>query len=274
MPEETETKLEQQIRSQPEELEKFLTAGRTRLQVHGAAESLHRVRRIWLVGTGTSQHAAGSGRRDAPGRRSGRALRLLDAVRAQRADRRAARRRRRDLAHRRDGLRPGRPGPRLQRRPPDRDDHAGRPRHERLDRDRAEGDLRDVHRQLHGRARSRSACSRPRWARTRSRSTASARSPPRCAPRSTPRASTRSRSPERSLQIVGAGHASVTAREGALKVREGARVLAEGYDAEFFLHGTAVPLGRPGPRPRADDARRRRAGRGRGAPRPRPRGSA
>ena len=25
-------------------------------------------------------------------------------------------------------------------------------------------------------------------------------------------------------------------------MREGARVLAEGYDAEFFLHGTAVPL--------------------------------
>jgi glucosamine--fructose-6-phosphate aminotransferase (isomerizing) len=48
--------------------------------------------------------------------------------------------------------------------------------------------------------------------------------------------------PGRILSIVGAGHTSVTAREGALKVREGARVLAEGYDAEFFLHGTAVPL--------------------------------
>jgi glucosamine--fructose-6-phosphate aminotransferase (isomerizing) len=48
--------------------------------------------------------------------------------------------------------------------------------------------------------------------------------------------------PARILSIVGAGHTSVTAREGALKVREGARVLAEGYDAEFFLHGTAVPL--------------------------------
>ncbi len=48
--------------------------------------------------------------------------------------------------------------------------------------------------------------------------------------------------PGRILTIVGAGHTSVTAREGALKVREAARVLAEGYDAEFFLHGTAVPL--------------------------------
>jgi glucosamine--fructose-6-phosphate aminotransferase (isomerizing) len=34
----------------------------------------------------------------------------------------------------------------------------------------------------------------------------------------------------------------VTAREGALKVREAARLLAEGYDAEYFLHGSAVPL--------------------------------
>ena len=46
----------------------------------------------------------------------------------------------------------------------------------------------------------------------------------------------------RVLSIVGAGHTAVTAREGALKVREAARVLAEGFDAEFFLHGTAVPL--------------------------------
>ena len=48
--------------------------------------------------------------------------------------------------------------------------------------------------------------------------------------------------PGRVLSIVGAGHTAVTAREGALKVREAARVLAEGFDAEFFLHGTAVPL--------------------------------
>ena len=35
---------------------------------------------------------------------------------------------------------------------------------------------------------------------------------------------------------------AVTAREGALKLREAARLLAEGYDAEFLLHGSAVPL--------------------------------
>jgi glucosamine--fructose-6-phosphate aminotransferase (isomerizing) len=46
----------------------------------------------------------------------------------------------------------------------------------------------------------------------------------------------------RLLAFAGAGPASVTAREAALKVREGARLLAEGYEAEYLLHGSAVPL--------------------------------
>jgi glucosamine--fructose-6-phosphate aminotransferase (isomerizing) len=48
--------------------------------------------------------------------------------------------------------------------------------------------------------------------------------------------------PERLLVIAGVGHATITAREGALKIREAARFLAEGYDAEYLLHGGAVPL--------------------------------
>jgi glucosamine--fructose-6-phosphate aminotransferase (isomerizing) len=44
--------------------------------------------------------------------------------------------------------------------------------------------------------------------------------------------------------LVGSGAAAVSAREGALKLREGARVLAEGYGSEYFLHGWAVPLDR------------------------------
>ncbi len=48
--------------------------------------------------------------------------------------------------------------------------------------------------------------------------------------------------PARSLAIVGPGPWGITAREGALKLREGARMLAEGYDSELFLHGSAVPL--------------------------------
>lgn len=50
--------------------------------------------------------------------------------------------------------------------------------------------------------------------------------------------------PQRALVLFGEGPAAVTAREGALKVREAARVLAEGYDVEYLLHGSAVPLDR------------------------------
>ncbi len=49
--------------------------------------------------------------------------------------------------------------------------------------------------------------------------------------------------PERLLVLAGVGPGAVTAREGALKLREGARLPAEGYEAEYLLHGTAVPLG-------------------------------
>lgn len=49
--------------------------------------------------------------------------------------------------------------------------------------------------------------------------------------------------PARLLVIAGIGPASVTAREGALKIREAARLVAEGFDAEYLLHGSAVPLG-------------------------------
>jgi glucosamine--fructose-6-phosphate aminotransferase (isomerizing) len=48
--------------------------------------------------------------------------------------------------------------------------------------------------------------------------------------------------PERLLVLFGSGPASVTAREGALKVREASRFPAEGYDTEYLLHGSAVPL--------------------------------
>lgn len=50
-------------------------------------------------------------------------------------------------------------------------------------------------------------------------------------------------SPARLLVLCGFGGAAVTAREGALKLREGARLPAEGFDPEYLLHGSAVPLG-------------------------------
>jgi glucosamine--fructose-6-phosphate aminotransferase (isomerizing) len=48
--------------------------------------------------------------------------------------------------------------------------------------------------------------------------------------------------PSRLLVVTGEGPAGVTAREGALKVREASRFPAEGYDVEYLLHGHAVPL--------------------------------
>jgi len=48
--------------------------------------------------------------------------------------------------------------------------------------------------------------------------------------------------PPRLTVLFGAGPAAVTAREGALKLREASRVLAEGYETEYLLHGSAVPL--------------------------------
>lgn len=50
------------------------------------------------------------------------------------------------------------------------------------------------------------------------------------------------RPPRRLAVLFGAGPAVVTAREGALKLREASRVLAEGFESEYLLHGSAVPL--------------------------------
>ena len=46
----------------------------------------------------------------------------------------------------------------------------------------------------------------------------------------------------RAVVFAGVGPGAITAREAALKLREAARVLAEGYEAEYLLHGSAVPL--------------------------------
>jgi len=46
----------------------------------------------------------------------------------------------------------------------------------------------------------------------------------------------------RLIVLAGLGPNAVTAREGALKLREAARLTAEGFDAEYLLHGNAVPL--------------------------------
>ena len=50
-----------QVRSQAEALQGVIDSSSLAAQVHEAAEGLHRVHRIWLVGTGASLHAAGLG---------------------------------------------------------------------------------------------------------------------------------------------------------------------------------------------------------------------
>lgn len=47
--------------------------------------------------------------------------------------------------------------------------------------------------------------------------------------------------PTRALALAGPGIWAVAAREGALKIRESAQILAEGFDSELLLHGAAVP---------------------------------
>ncbi|WP_250006384.1 hypothetical protein [Actinoplanes sp. M2I2] len=47
--------------------------------------------------------------------------------------------------------------------------------------------------------------------------------------------------PARAMAVVGPGPWSITAREGALKIREAARILCEGFDPDRLLHGGAVP---------------------------------
>ncbi len=49
--------------------------------------------------------------------------------------------------------------------------------------------------------------------------------------------------PARLVVLFGAGAAAVTAREGALKLREASRVAAEGFESEYLLHGSAALLG-------------------------------
>ncbi|MGH3444279.1 MAG: SIS domain-containing protein [Nocardioidaceae bacterium] len=47
--------------------------------------------------------------------------------------------------------------------------------------------------------------------------------------------------PHRAIAVLGAGPWAITAKEGALKIRESAHILAEGFDPERLLHGAAVP---------------------------------
>jgi glutamine---fructose-6-phosphate transaminase (isomerizing) len=235
------TNLERQIRSQPDELNRILGSSTVHGQVRVAVEGLHRARRIWLVGTGTSQHAAalGAGLIQEAGR-SAHSVSSMQFVRwaplvapqdaviiithtAETAYAVAAR----ALAQN-AGLHvvtitrvgSGLPGT-----------------IETVERETSETYTVSYTATLLVLAMiaAELGAETPTSERLALlpgavRNAIDAPGLDDCA------------TPERLLVIAGSGPASVTAREGALKVREAGRLPAEGYDAEYLLHGSAVPL--------------------------------
>jgi glutamine---fructose-6-phosphate transaminase (isomerizing) len=236
-----QTHLSAQIRSQPDELERVLVSGSIKSQVHAAAEALHRVRRIWMVGTGTSQHAAHLG-----------AAMLQDAGRSAHAVSSMQFVKNAPIVGPHDGVVVF--------------THTGETSYALAARALAfTAGLQTVTISREGLGMNDVVETVPKETSetyTVSYTTAllvtgllaaemGADSITPDALAAVPEAvrdaiaapGTESVPiPARSLQIIAVGHASITAREGALKVREASRTLAEGYDAEFFLHGSAVPV--------------------------------
>jgi glutamine---fructose-6-phosphate transaminase (isomerizing) len=235
------TNLERQIRSQPDALQDVLRSPTTRDQVREAAEGLQRSRRIWLVGTGTSFHAAELGA--AMFREAGRSAQAFSSM------------------HFVDWAPVLGPQDGIIVIP-----HTGEKAYALSA--RAQASLAG----LHVVTIARKGLHIPHMIETVEKETAETYTVSYTAalavlgliageigateftPDKVELAITSTRNsldlsgidevpiPERLLVITGAGPSSVSAREGALKVREGARVLAEGYDAEYLLHGSAVPL--------------------------------
>ena len=236
------TQLAAQIHSQPDALEHFLIAGAAKAQIHAAAEALHRVRRIWVVGTGTSQHAAFLG-----------AAMLQDAGRSAHAVSSMQFVKNAPIVNQADGVviitHTGETAYALSARA-----LAVMAGMQTITICREGLGMNDV---IETGARETSETYTVSYTTTLlalgmlgSAMGADSLTPDALAlvPGSVRNAIQASGTeqipvPKRSLQLIGSGQAAITAREGALKIREAARVLAEGYDVEFFLHGTAVPLG-------------------------------
>jgi glucosamine--fructose-6-phosphate aminotransferase (isomerizing) len=237
------TALERQIRSQPAAIEHMLTSASVRQQVHLATEGLHRARRLWVVGTGTSLHAAELGA--AMLMEAGRAATVVPAMQfvtqapvigpkdgviviTHTGETSYA------LAVRALAFTGGLDTVTITKRGTDF------PRAiETVDAETSEtytasytaalAALALIAQDLGAESLSDEALGQL------PASVQAAIDDPGIA--TIPR-------PDRALVITGAGPAAITAREGALKVREAARVLAEGYDVEYLLHGSAVPLDR------------------------------
>ncbi|MGZ8580286.1 MAG: SIS domain-containing protein [Actinomycetota bacterium] len=237
------TALERQIRSQPAAIEHMLSSPAVRQQVHMATEGLHRARRLWVVGTGTSLHAAELGA--AMLMEAGRAATVVPAMQfatqapvigpkdgviviTHTGETAYA------LAVRALAFTGGLDTVTITKR------GSGFPRAiETVEAETSETytasyttalvALALIAQELGAASLSADALAPIPAAVQAAIDDPSIASIPR---------------PDRALVIAGAGPASVTAREGALKIREAARVLAEGYDVEYLLHGSAVPLDR------------------------------
>src|SRR5436190_9723163 len=235
------TQLEHQIGSQPDQLGRGLPSGAVKAQVHAAAEALHRVRRIWVVGTGTSQHAASLG-----------AAMLQDAGRSAHSVSSMQFVKNAPIVGPQDGVviitHTGETAYALAARALA---FAAGLQTITICRDGAPFNdaIQTVGKETSETYTVSYTTALLSLAMLASEMGADSLTADRLAlvPGSVRDAieapGTESVPvPARILTIVGAGHAAVTAREGALKVREASRTLAEGFDAEFLLHGSAVPL--------------------------------
>jgi glucosamine--fructose-6-phosphate aminotransferase (isomerizing) len=235
------TQLEKQIMSQPDELERVLTDGKVKEQVHAAAEGLHRVRRIWVVGTGTSQHAAHIG-----------AAMLQDAGRS---------------AHSVSSMQFVHNAPIVG--PHDGViviTHTGETAYALAARALAvtaglqtfticriglgfNDVIETTDKETSETYTSSYTAALLVLGMISAQMGADNITPDKLSvvPGSVRNAIEAPGTgsipiPERSLALVGGGLTAITALEGALKVREASRTLAQGFDAEYFLHGNAVPL--------------------------------
>lgn len=235
------TKLELQIRSQPAELERLLSSPETRAQVHQAAEGLHRARRIWVVGTGTSQHAAALGA--GMFQEAGRAAHAVSSMQFVRwapivgpQDGVVVLTHTTETAYARSAhslaFEAGLSVIMIAKRGAGFSNMV-----ETVDKESSETYtvsyttavlvLAMIAKELGAEGITDEGLA------ALPETVAAAIADPRIDGIPTPK---------RILVIAGAGPTSVTAREGALKIRESARFLAEAYDAEYLLHGSAVPL--------------------------------
>ena len=241
MPADATTNLERQIRSQPEALSALLDSSEVRQQVHEAAERLHRARRLWIVGTGTSLHAAelGASLIQLSGRQAQAvpAMQFVDfaplvgpqdgiVVITHTAETAYA------LSTRAQAFSAGLGPVMITKRGSNFPDAI-----ETVDKETSETytvsytaavlALALLANELGAEGLDGATLRRVPDAVAAAIADPSIDSIPQ---------------PDRVLVFVGAGPGAVTAREGALKLREASRFLAEGYDAEYLLHGSAVPL--------------------------------